>query len=102
MIDESEEDCDEDIEEMKHPVANTLSMCMEKVSCYFRENLGNESNLSYELQRVITQAIFSYFDEQTLKTNTKHVHFVLAMGYEPQVLPSIESLVDRQPSAEPA
>jgi hypothetical protein len=75
---EEGEDCNnESIEGMKHPVADLLDICMEKMLCYFKEKLGDDTKLDKELQRVMTQAIFHYFDEQILKTYTKHVHFVL-------------------------
>jgi hypothetical protein len=77
QIEESEEEGEEDCEGMKHPVAETLDVCLEKVFGFFKEKLGEGSKLSQELQRVMTQTIFSYFEEQILRTYTKHVHFVL-------------------------
>ena len=79
QIEQSEEDdCDdEDCDEMKLPVAETLDLCMEKILGYFKTKLSEESTMDKELQRVMTQAIFHYFDEHIIKTYTKHVHFVL-------------------------
>lgn len=85
QIEQSEEnDCDgsdesdgEESQRMKLPVAETLDMCMEKVLDYFQSKLREDSKADNELQKVMTQAIFHYFDEQILKTYTKHVHFVL-------------------------
>jgi RNA polymerase I specific transcription initiation factor RRN3 len=76
-----ESDCDDVSDEesvkMKLPVAETLDICMEKVLGYFQSKLSEDSTTDKELQKVMTQAIFHYFDEQILKTYTKHVHFVL-------------------------
>lgn len=82
QIEQSEEsDCDDDSddedERMKLPVAETLDICMEKVLGYFKSKLCEDSTIDKELQKVMTQAIFHYFDEQIIKTYTKHVHFVL-------------------------
>jgi RNA polymerase I specific transcription initiation factor RRN3 len=81
QIEQSEDtdcdDSDDDFERMKLPVAETLDMCMEKVLGYFQVKLNDDAEVDREQQKVMTQAIFHYFDEQILKTYTKHVHFVL-------------------------
>lgn len=84
QIDEAEEDeetwrepTDDDSDKMRHPVAETLDMCMEKVFEYFHSKLKEDSETDKNQQKMITQVIINYFDEQILKTHTKHVHFVL-------------------------
>lgn len=74
---DSETDSDDDSEKMKLPVAETLDMCMEKVLGYFHSKFREGSDTDRSDQKMMTQAIFSYFNEQILKTYTKHVHFIL-------------------------
>ena len=84
IIEESEENEDEeeppvevDNKRMKLPIAETLDLCMERILAYFHTKLKEDSEADKEEQKMILQAIFQYFDEQLLKTNTKHVHFML-------------------------
>lgn len=79
---ERSEEFDEELpqevtDEMKLPVAETLDMCMEKMFEYFRVQLQNNSETSRTHQKEMTDAIFNYFDQQIMKTYTKHVHFLL-------------------------
>ncbi|CRL04694.1 CLUMA_CG017758, isoform A [Clunio marinus] len=70
-----EDENDEDI--MKLPVAETLDLCMEKVFNFIQSKFEDNSDSGKRNQKMIIQAIFTYFDEQILKTHTKHVHFIL-------------------------
>lgn len=67
----------EDDEKMKLPVAETLDLCMEKILSFFHTKLKEDSEADKSDQKMIMQAVFQYFDEQILKTYTKHVHFML-------------------------
>lgn len=71
--DEDDVDCDK----MKLPVAETLDICMEKIFNYCNEKLRDDADTNKDDQKSMVKAIFDYFDEQILKTYTKHVHFVL-------------------------
>lgn len=72
--DESGEvDCDK----MKLPVAETLDICMEKMFDYCYRQLRDDSDSDKLYQKTAVMAILSYFDEQILKTYTKHMHFLM-------------------------
>lgn len=84
LIEDSEKNEDEhdlpgdfDDEKMKLPIAETLDLCMEKFLNYLHIKLKDDSETDKEEQKMITQAIFQYFNEQILKTYTKHVHFMV-------------------------
>lgn len=84
LIENSEADEDEeqtpaetDDETMKLPIAETLDLCMGKIFDYLHTKLKEDSLADKEEQKTILQAIFQYFNEQILKTYTKHVHFML-------------------------
>lgn len=64
-------------EKMKLPVAETLDLCMEKILNFFHSKLKEDSEADKTEQKMIMQAVLQYFDEQILKTYTKHVHFML-------------------------
>lgn len=72
-----EQESQEDSEKMKLPVAETLDLCMEKLLNFFQLKLKEDSEAEKSDQKMIMQAVFQYFDEQILKTYTKHVHFML-------------------------
>lgn len=81
---ENSEDVEEDDEEesnecdkMRLPVAETLDLCMEKILDFCHAKLREDSETARADQQMITQTLLSYFNEQILKTYTKHVHFVL-------------------------
>jgi RNA polymerase I specific transcription initiation factor RRN3 len=63
-------------EKMMHPVAETLDVCMEIVLEYFNSKLKDDSTTDKNVQKAIVQAIFKYFNEQIIKTYTKHVQFI--------------------------
>lgn len=72
-----EESDDKESEQMRLPVAETLDVCMEKMLDYFHSKLSDNSTTSKNEQKSMVQAILHYFDEQILKTYTKHAHFIL-------------------------
>lgn len=76
-IEDEEETVDINTEKMKLPLAETLDLCMEKILGYLHTKLNEDSGADKEEQKKITEALFQYFNEQILKTYTKHVHFAL-------------------------
>jgi RNA polymerase I-specific transcription initiation factor RRN3 len=84
QIEQSEEDDelrddseDEQSDKMRLPVAETLDVCMETMLEYLHLKLSDSSTTNKIEQKSIVQAILQYFDEQIIKTYTKHVHFLL-------------------------
>lgn len=72
-----EEAVDEEADKMKLPLAETLDVCMEKMLGYFKSKFSDDSEAAKSEQKMITETIFNYFDQQILRTYTKHVHFIL-------------------------
>lgn len=75
--DDSWQEGETDEDKMKHQVAETLDICMEKILDYFHYKFSGDSEIDISNQKMMMQAIFNYFDEQILKTYTKYVHFIL-------------------------
>lgn len=76
-VDEDEEEESNECDKMRLPVAETLDLCMEKILDFCHAKLREDSETARADQQMITQTLLSYFNEQILKTYTKHVHFVL-------------------------
>lgn len=68
---------DEEADRMKLPLAETLDVCMEKVLAYFHSKFTDDSEAARNEQKMMSETIFNYFDQQILRTYTKHVHFVV-------------------------
>lgn len=75
LLDDMEDEIDKDM--MKLPLAETLDNCMKKILIFFRTKLKDDSEVDISNQRTIVEAMLNYFDEQIIKTHTKHVHFLL-------------------------
>lgn len=68
---------DEEADKMKLPLAETLDVCMERVLGYFHKKFSDDSEAAKSEQKMMSETIFNYFDQQILRTYTKHVHFII-------------------------
>lgn len=68
---------DEEADKMKLPLAETLDVCMERVLGYFHKKYSDDSEAAKSEQKMMSETIFNYFDQQILRTYTKHVHFII-------------------------
>lgn len=77
LAEEEENEEVEDDDSMKLPVAETLDNYMEKVLNFFHAKLKDDSETARSEQEEMIKAIFNYFNEQIIKTFTRHMHFLL-------------------------
>lgn len=68
---------DEEADKMKLPLAETLDVCMERVLGYFHKKFSDDSEAAKSEQKMMSGTILNYFDQQILRTYTKHVHFII-------------------------
>ena len=91
--DEEEAEAEDVCDKMRLPLAETLDNCMEKLLHYCHTNFSESETADKPEQKDALQAILQYFEEQILKTNTKHLQFVLFYIAGLRVSAENESLV---------